>query len=135
MNWYLKVMRDNYANFSGRARRKEYWIFYLFQLLIFFGLVFLGGAFSYDDDSTSIPLAILGLYMLGTFIPFLAVTVRRLHDTGKSGWWILSAFIPYVGKLLMIIFCASEGDVGPNKYGKDPKNSYDEINDIGNSLE
>ncbi len=117
MNWYLKAIRDNYANFDGRARRTEFWMFYLFHIIIIFVLAFLAGLISGSSDSFMgfIPLAI---YFLATIIPFIALAVRRLHDTGKSGWYYLLSFIPYVGG---------------NEYGPDPKNPEldNEIDDIG----
>ena len=81
MEWYLKVMRDNYANFNGRARRKEYWMFALFNFLISFVIGFIGGIMEFTLLGT--------IYSLAVFIPSIAVAVRRMHDVGKSGWFIL----------------------------------------------
>tara|TARA_B100001287_G_scaffold10843_1_gene8341 strand:- start:207 stop:902 length:696 start_codon:yes stop_codon:yes gene_type:complete len=134
MEWYLKVMRDNYTNFSGRARRKEYWMFSLFFFLITVVIYFLFGllAFFIAGDLINfmniewVPI-VLGfsviIYFLIHLIPSIAVTVRRLHDTGKSGWLYLLAFIPYIGSLIIFIFTVIEGDRGDNKYGPDPKAS------------
>lgn len=135
MNWYLKVIKDNYANFSGRARRQEYWMFNLFHIIIIFILAFIGGMLGAELDSGFgiIPLIV---YVLATFIPALGVTVRRLHDTGKSGWYYLLSLIPYIGGIILIVFTVQNGDVGPNKYGSDPKNPEldNEIDDIGKPL-
>ena len=132
MEWYLKVMRDNYANFSGRARRKEYWMFTLFFFLItvviyfLFALLafFMAGDLINLMDNEWVPV-VLGfsiiIYFLIHLIPSIAVTVRRLHDTGKSGWLYLLTFIPYIGSLIIFIFTVIEGDKGDNKYGPDPK--------------
>ncbi|MFL1013500.1 DUF805 domain-containing protein [Flavisericum labens] len=134
MNWYLKVIKDNYANFNGRARRQEYWMFTLIHVIIIFILGFLGGAFAESSDNL-IPLIILAIYFLATFLPGLAVTVRRLHDTGKSGWFYLITLIPYIGGIILLVFTVKNGDVGSNKYGPDPKApSIDEIDDIGKPL-
>ena len=124
MEWYLKVMRDNYANFSGRARRKEYWMFTLFFMLFLlvpsfvFGLLI--GMFPSETVLISGGIILAALYFIH-LVPALAVTVRRLHDTGKSGWLYLLALIPYIGSLIIFIFTVIQGDRGDNKYGPDPK--------------
>lgn len=135
MNWYLKVIKDNYANFNGRARRQEYWMFTLFHVIIVFVLAFLSGALAESADSP-VALIVLLIYVLATFLPALAVTVRRLHDTGKSGWYYLLTLIPYIGGIILLVFTVQNGDVGPNQYGPDPKNpdANNEIDDIGKPL-
>ena len=122
MEWYLKVMRDNYANFNGRARRKEYWMFTLFFLLFALLAGFVIGILSAVGETVAMIAIILAVvWYLGHLVPSLAVTVRRLHDTGKSGWFYLLAIIPYIGGLIIFIFTVIEGDKGDNKYGPDPK--------------
>lgn len=135
MNWYLKVIRDNYVNFSGRARRQEYWMFYLFHIIIIFTLGLISGMLVEATDSPAV-FIVLGLYVLATFLPTLAVTVRRLHDTGKSGWYYLLSLIPYIGGIIIFVFTVQNGDVGSNQYGPDPKNPEidNEIDDIGKPL-
>lgn len=124
MQWYLRVMRDNYANFNGRARRKEYWMFTLFFMLFLlvpsfvFGLLI--GMFPSETVLISGGIILAALYFIH-LVPALAVTVRRLHDTGKSGWLYLLALIPYIGSLIIFIFTVIKGDRGDNKYGPDPK--------------
>jgi uncharacterized membrane protein YhaH (DUF805 family) len=139
MNWYLKVVRDNYYNFSGRARRKEYWMFMLFHYLIVFTLVMVFAliaeinATEYEYDSFSFGSVTIIVYLLVTLIPCIAVTVRRLHDTGKSGWLYLLNLIPYIGRFIILIFTCIEGDKKQNKWGGNPKgmsNDY-EIDQIG----
>lgn len=133
MKWYVKVL-SNYVNFSGRARRKEFWMFFLFNLIIIFGLSFLL-AFIEDLIDYELGPIILGIYLLAIFIPYFALISRRLHDTGKSGWYFLVYFIPFIGGIWFLILMATNGDVGPNKYGPDPKNILkDEIDDIGKPL-
>ena len=123
MEWYLKVMRENYANFKGRARRKEYWMFSLF----FFHFAILGGfvmLLLYDiggEAPGTIATILFVIWYLAHLVPSLAVTVRRLHDTGKSGWLYLICLIPYIGGLILFIFTVIEGDNGDNEYGPDPK--------------
>ncbi len=122
MEWYLKVMRDNYANFNGRARRKEYWMFTLFFLLFALLAGFVIGILSAVGETVAMIAIILAVvWYLAHLVPSLAVTVRRLHDTGKSGWFYLLAIIPYIGGLIIFIFTVIEGDKGDNKYGPDPK--------------
>ncbi|MEV4333643.1 DUF805 domain-containing protein [Streptomyces sp. NPDC049597] len=112
MNWYLAVLK-NYAGFGGRARRKEYWMFYLIQVIVLLALAGVGLAIESD-----IPYMI---YVLATLIPTFAVSFRRLHDTGHSGWWILIGLIPLVGSIILLVFLASEGQFEANKYGENPK--------------
>jgi uncharacterized membrane protein YhaH (DUF805 family) len=134
MNWYLKVWKQ-YADFSGRARRTEFWMFQLFQMIIIAVAVILSSAMTVWFDSETPAetiLLLIGLYFLATFIPTLAVTVRRLHDQNKSGWFIFMHFIPWVGGIIMLVFMVAEGTRGPNQYGPDPKNPDSEIDDIGN---
>ncbi|MFG2308760.1 DUF805 domain-containing protein [Streptomyces sp. NPDC048566] len=112
MHWYVDVLKK-YAVFSGRARRQEYWMFFLFNLIIAIVLAILGRAMG-----TSI---LSGLYSLAVLLPGLGVAVRRLHDTDRSGWWILIGLIPLVGAIILIVFLASEGKREPNQYGPNPK--------------
>ena len=127
MNYYLKVLK-NYANFSGRARRKEYWMFFLFTII--FAVVasvidnVLGTTFHMDMGMgpQNLPYGyVYLLYALATFLPGLAVSVRRLHDVGKSGWFFLIALIPLVGGIWLLVLFCTEGTPGPNQYGEDPK--------------
>ncbi|RPK94342.1 MULTISPECIES: DUF805 domain-containing protein [Streptomyces] len=112
MNWYLDVLK-NYAGFSGRARRKEYWMFVLFNFIIALVLSALGMAID-----TQIPYF---LYLAAVIVPSLAVMVRRLHDTGRSGWWFFISFVPLVGGIILLVFLASEGKPETNQYGVNPK--------------
>ncbi|PHM44543.1 membrane protein [Xenorhabdus mauleonii] len=114
MNWYLNVLK-NYATFSGRARRQEYWMFYLFQIIVIFALTLIG---SIIDESLGAVFYVI--YAVATLIPSLAVTVRRLHDTNRSGWWFLLVFVPVAG-LAVFVFTLLEGTQGDNDYGADPK--------------
>ena len=130
MKWYLHVLK-NYVNFEGRARREEYWMFTLFHIIIIFLTVVIPASL-FDSPLGSIPLF---LYIFATFLPGLAVTIRRLHDTGKSGWYYLISFIPYLGGFILLIFMLESGNKGNNKYGPDPKGGNDdEIEEIGKPL-
>jgi uncharacterized membrane protein YhaH (DUF805 family) len=113
MSWYLAVLK-NYAKFSGRARRTEYWMFMLFSLIISLVLAFIEGLLGSGG--------VLGLlYGLAVLVPSLAVSVRRLHDTGRSGWWLLIGLIPIVGVIVLIVFAVQDSNAGDNAYGPNPK--------------
>lgn len=113
MNHYTDVLKK-YADFSGRARRQEYWMFSLIQSAIIIALVIL------DFVLGTLPLLTV-IYALGTFLPGLAVLVRRLHDLGKSGWWYFIGAIPFAGFIWLIVLLATAGQPQPNEYGTDPK--------------
>jgi uncharacterized membrane protein YhaH (DUF805 family) len=136
MNWYLKVLKQ-YTDFNGRARRKEFWMFSLFHFLIIifssFLIFSLSGSLYNDTEPNYILIFIIGIYLLLTIIPSIAVTVRRLHDIGKSGWWYLINLIPYIGGFIIIIFTCMEGENKPNKWGDNPKGIGNDlkINQIG----
>src|SRR5687767_8368297 len=105
-----------YADFQGRARRSEYWLFYLFVMLLYIPVMLLSGG-----DPQSPVFLIFCVVMLGLLIPSIAVGVRRLHDTNRSGWWILIGLIPLIGILVLIIFYVLPGTPGENRFGPDPK--------------
>jgi uncharacterized membrane protein YhaH (DUF805 family) len=124
MKWYLKVVRDNYANFSGRARRKEYWMFFLLNTIFIYALAFISGALVAVTES-SVFMFIYVAYAFGVLIPSIGVGVRRMHDVGKSGWYLL---IP----IYSFILAVTEGEKGANQYGEDPKTENAlEIEEIG----
>lgn len=119
MNWYIKVLKQ-YVDFGGRARRKEYWMFVLFNAIIAFVLGLIDGLLGWEISY--INMGILGLiYSLGVFLPSLAVSVRRLHDIGKSGWYILIGLIPLVGAIILIVWLCKEGESTSNDWGENPK--------------
>ncbi|WP_367321530.1 DUF805 domain-containing protein [Streptomyces sp. HUAS ZL42] len=112
MSWFIEVLKK-YAVFSGRARRKEYWMYTLFVVIIYIALAIVGAALK----AVWIPL----IFWAAILLPSLGVSIRRLHDTGRSGWAILFGLIPLVGGIILLVFMASEGEAGPNKYGPNPK--------------
>jgi uncharacterized membrane protein YhaH (DUF805 family) len=136
IEWYKKAVFENYANFSGRARRSEYWYFVLANGLISILLVVLsatvGGVFGNAVTGGLIGYGLFILYGLATFLPGLAVIVRRLHDVGKSGWFYFIFLIPVIGCIWLLVLLCTEGDRGENQYGSDPKDELQEINEIGN---
>ncbi|MCP8968105.1 DUF805 domain-containing protein [Ectobacillus ponti] len=113
MNWYVKVLQ-NYVGFSGRARRKEYWMFALVNFII--GLVF-----ALLMQAADVFGLISNLYSLAVLLPSLAVSIRRLHDTGRSGWWLLISLIPIVGFIVLLVFFCQDSQSGENQYGENPK--------------
>lgn len=119
MNYYLDVLK-NYVGFEGRARRKEYWMFALFNYLIITVLVVFGMLTKITFFSV--------IYYLAILVPALAVNIRRLHDIGKGGVWLLIAFIPLVGAIWLLVLQCTEGTRGDNIYGEDPKQSQYQTN-------
>ncbi|PAU94643.1 hypothetical protein CK503_06690 [Aliifodinibius salipaludis] len=123
MEWYIKVLK-NYAEFEGRARRKEYWMFTLVNFLIYAALqtlMFMLAGMNPESSVGLVLMGILGLYSLAVFIPSLAVGVRRLHDTGRSGWWLLISLVPIIGAIVIIVFLVQDSQPGTNQYGENPK--------------
>ncbi len=119
MNWYLEVLKK-YAVFSGRARRKEYWYFSLFNLLITIVLWVIDSMTGTLIAEANIGL-LGGIYALAILIPFLAVSVRRLHDTDRSGWWLLIILIPLIGAIVILVFMVQDSKPNENQYGSNPK--------------
>ena len=131
MEWMILPLK-RYVDFKGRSRRKEFWMFFLFTLIVSFaaGMIDValgyGTATTYSGDgsvgasfNSSGPVGLLVMLML--FLPSLAVAVRRLHDTDRSGWWILIALIPLIGWIVLLVFYCTEGTRGDNRFGADPK--------------
>lgn len=118
MNWYIKVLQK-YAVFSGRARRKEFWLFVLFHIIFVIALGVVD--FVIGTSNFAYGLGLLSLvYVLAVFIPGIAVTVRRLHDKGLTGWLALLGLVPLVGGIIMLVLMALAGNQGDNVYGPDP---------------
>ena len=142
MKYYLAVLK-NYAGFTGRIRRSEYWYFVLFNMIFAFVAMgldnLLGITFKINGlyGAQSLPYGYMYLfYALAMFIPGLAVVVRRLHDVGKSGWFLLIALIPIAGWIWIPVLLFTDSNNGPNRFGPNPKGigNYDEIDEIGNYL-
>lgn len=120
MYWYFKALKQ-YADFRGRSRRKEYFWFILVDILFSFLAALLDGLNGFQGEDSYGPIFIL--YFFLTLIPHLSVSVRRLHDVGKSGWMMLLFFIPLIGVIWLLILFCSEGTSGINTYGPNPKES------------
>ena len=120
MNWYLDAWK-NYINFQGRARRKAYWMFVLFNIIALVILSLIEGALGLSGQNGYGILT--GLYSLAIILPLIALAVRRLHDTGRSGWWILIGLVPLVGPIVLIVFYVTDSQPGTNQYGPNPKES------------
>lgn len=118
MNWYFEVLKK-YADFNGRASRSEFWYFTLFSAIVsIFALIIDFVTGTMINHSIGI---LEMLYGLAVFLPTLGVYVRRLHDTNRSGWWILISLIPLVGSIVLIVFLVQDSQPGENKYGQNPK--------------
>lgn len=121
MEWFLMVWRK-YAQFDGRSRRKEYWMFVLINMIIYFVLYAGGLALVMGDNKLGIFLMVLCVvYGLAALLPSLAVAVRRLHDTNKGGLWILIALVPFIGGIWLLVLLAMDGTPGDNQFGPSPK--------------
>ena len=119
MNWYLEAVKK-YAVFEGRARRKEFWFFILFAYIFAFVLGFIDGMIG--TISADVGLGLLsGLFVLAMFIPNISVTVRRLHDTDRSGWWWWICLVPLIGGIWLLVLLVLDGTPGENQYGPDSK--------------
>ncbi|WP_340123238.1 DUF805 domain-containing protein [Methylobacter svalbardensis] len=119
MNWYLEVLKK-YAVFDGRARRKEYWFFFLFNIIISMILSAVDGLTGSFNPETGVGL-LGGIYTIAVLIPSIAVSVRRLHDTGRSGWWLLIGLIPLIGTIICFVFMVQDSESSENEYGSNPK--------------
>lgn len=119
MKWYLKVLQ-NYVNFSGRARRKEYWMFVLFNLIFGGVAILLDNLLGTANEYVGYGVIYI-LYTLAVMLPGLAVAVRRMHDVGKSGWMLLVTFIPLVGAIWLLVLLVRDSEPGENQYGPNPK--------------
>ncbi|HHQ4673417.1 DUF805 domain-containing protein [Aeromonas veronii] len=114
MNWYISVLKQ-YAVFSGRAHRTEYWMFVLCNVIVMLLLGMVDKLIGGDNELIS------SIYSLAVLLPSLAVAARRLHDTDRSAWWLLLGLIPIIGTLVLIYFMVCNGQQGPNRFGDDPK--------------
>jgi uncharacterized membrane protein YhaH (DUF805 family) len=119
MNWYLQVLRK-YAEFNGRARRKEYWMYVLFNIIFLIVAAIIDNLTGTTIGELPYGLFYFG-YTLAVLIPGLAVGVRRLHDIGKSGWFMFLALIPIVGAIWLLVLFCKDGVTGANEYGPNPK--------------
>lgn len=120
MHWYIDGFK-NFGNFDGRARRKEYWMFVLFNFLVSLAISLLEFAIP-----SMVYLRLI--YGLAVLIPGLSLSVRRLHDIGKSGWYNLIVFIPLIGAIWLLILMCTDSDPGSNQYGPNPKIQNEAVN-------
>ena len=119
MSWYLEAFKK-YAVFSGRSRRKEYWYFVLFNIIVGIVLAAIDALLGTFSSSSNIGL-LSGIYSLAVLIPTLALTVRRLHDVDRTGWWILIGLVPLIGGIVLLVFALLDGTPSSNQYGSNPK--------------
>ncbi|MBC7866529.1 MAG: DUF805 domain-containing protein [Gloeobacteraceae cyanobacterium ES-bin-316] len=128
IDWWKKVVLKNYANFTGRARRAEYWYFVLANVILVLPFYFVGMLGIGTDNSglSILGISVYGVILLGTFVPTLAVSVRRLHDINRSGWFYFIGLIPLIGSIIILVWFFTDGNRFTNNYGADPKNT-DEV--------
>ena len=124
MNWYLDVLKK-YFVFQGRARRKEYWMFTLFNMLAYIVLMIVEGVLGMGGEGG---IGLLStIYTLAVLLPALGVSVRRLHDTGRSGWWLLISLVPLIGGIVLLVFLILDSQPGANQYGSNPKEEDNQV--------
>jgi uncharacterized membrane protein YhaH (DUF805 family) len=121
LSWFIEALRK-YAVFSGRSRRKEYWFFVLFVVIISIVLNIIDGLIGAYDRSMGVGL-LSTIFSLAILIPSIAVSVRRLHDINRTGWWILIALVPLVGWIVLLVFHLQDSTPGTNRYGPNPKST------------
>lgn len=124
--WYTHILKSDYANFRGRARRKEFFSFHLVNAVIMMALVGPGVALTEGTEGFSsvlgvVPLGLGTMFVIAMAVPSVAVAVRRLHDTNRSGAWYFLSLVPYIGAFILLIVSVIDGTIGPNQYGPDPK--------------
>ena len=119
MNWFISALKK-YAQFSGRSQRSEYWYFLLFYILIFIGLSFVDGLIGTFSKHSAVGL-LTGIFALAMVIPWISVGIRRLHDTDRSGWWLLVNLVPLIGGFVLLVFFAQDSQPGENRFGPNPK--------------
>ncbi|MCH6198508.1 DUF805 domain-containing protein [Aquiflexum sp. LQ15W] len=125
MDYFISALK-NYATFTGRARRSEYWFFYLFYFIFLVMAVLLDNLLGITIEDTGIgPLYFVSIFAM--IVPGLAVTVRRLHDVGKSGWFYFIVLIPIIGSIWLLVLMVTDSQPGQNRYGKNPKGIGNEV--------
>lgn len=120
MYWFIKAMKQ-YADFKGRAQRAEYWYFSLFYILIYVAALFIDEVLGTKSQHKGGTGLVTFLTIAALLVPALAVGARRMHDIGKSGWWLLISMIPIIGSLMFIAFAVRDSEPGPNRFGASPK--------------
>ncbi len=119
MSWFVTALKK-YAVFGGRSRRKEYWYFVLFSTIINLVLTIFDRITGTFDSSSGFGL-LSGIFTLAVLIPSIAALVRRLHDTGRTGWWILIGLVPLIGAIVLLVFAVQDSIPGSNRFGPNPK--------------
>jgi len=110
-----------YVDFQGRARRSEYWLFVLFQIVVLGATLMLGMLMAGGNPENTVAIIPYYIALLVLFLPSLAVSVRRMHDTNRSGWWVLISLVPFIGIIWYLVLTVLDGTPGRNTFGADPK--------------
>lgn len=121
MSYFISALTKHYADFNGRARRKEFWFFALFWYIGVILVTVVGGMLGVAAESGLTVGVVPVLYYVATIVPMIAVQIRRLHDVGKSGWFLLVSFIPIVGAIWILVLYCTDSQAGDNQYGPNPK--------------
>lgn len=124
MEWMTLPLK-RYADFSGRSRRKEYWMFFLLIIIAAVVIGMVEGVLGLAGMVGGVYGPLTTVFLLGIIVPSIAVQVRRFHDQDKSGWWVLLGFVPLIGGIAVLVFMCLEGTQGENQYGADPKGGVD----------
>ena len=122
MNYFFDAIRNHYIDFKGRSTRRQFWMFVLFYVVFAMGALLVERSLGLGYGAGPGPL--YSIFTLGVFLPSVGIAVRRLHDTGKSGWFVLLFLIPIIGNLVVLILCALRGEEGDNQWGPDPNDPY-----------
>jgi len=126
MGWYIEALKK-YTVFGGRSRRKEYWYYALFVVTISIVLSTIDGLIGTSNSSTGGGL-LSGIFGLATLVPSIAVSVRRLHDIDRTGWWVLIGLVPLIGWIVLLVFHVQDSTSGTNRYGPNPKSASARVN-------
>ena len=113
MHWYIDPIKDHYVDFDGRAMREPFWLFVLINMVVSYAVSYVGEMTSFKHLSD--------LYGIAILLPALSLTARRLHDTGRSGWWQLLLLIPIIGWIILLVFLVQDTELQDNQYGQNPK--------------
>ena len=119
--YFIDILKNHYCDFEGRARRKEYWMFVLWYIIIAIPIGIIAGIIAAVTDMPLLGSIISWVFSLAMILPSWGLAIRRLHDIDKSGWYVLIGLIPFIGGIILLVWACTEGTIGPNQYGPDPK--------------
>ena len=118
---FIDILKNHYFDLEGRARRKEFWMFLLWYFIFYIPIYIIAIVLTYITEVAYILPIVVGIFCLAFIAPSFSLVIRRLHDIGKSGWYWLVGLIPFIGGIILLVWYCTEGTIGPNEYGPDPK--------------